>query len=83
MAVFLIIAVLMSIQRYRVKICISLRTSLVAQTVKRFSTMWEAWVRSLGREDSLEKEMATHSSTLAWKIPWTEESMGSQRVGHD
>ena len=48
-------------------------TSLVAQTVKRLSTMWETWVRSLGREDSLEKEMATHSSTLAWKIPWTVE----------
>ena len=64
--------------------------SLVAQTVKRLSTMRETWVRSLGREDSLEKEMATHSSTLAWKIPWTEElgaghslSMGSQRVRHD
>ena len=50
--------------------------------------MWETWVRSLGREDSLEKEMAIHSSTLAWKIPWTEEpdrlqSMGSQRVRHN
>ena len=56
--------------------------------VKRLSTMWETWVRSLGREDSLEKEMAPHSSTIAWKIPWTEEpgrlqSMGSQRVRHD
>ena len=56
--------------------------------VKRLPTMWETWVQSLGREDLLEKEMATHSSTLAWKIPWTEEpgrlqSMGSQRVGHD
>ena len=49
------------------------RTSLVAQTVKRLSTMWETWVRSLGREDPLEKEMAVHSSTIAWKIPWTEE----------
>ena len=49
------------------------RTSLVAQTVKRLSTMWETWVRSLGWEDSLEKEMATHSSTLALKIPWMEE----------
>ena len=63
-------------------------SSLVAQTVKHLSTMRETWVRSLGREDSLEKEMATHSSTLAWKIPWTAEpgrllSMGSQRVGHD
>ena len=59
----------------------------MAQTVKRLPTMWETWVQSLGREDPLEKEMANHSSTLAWKIPWTEEpgrlqSMGSQRVGH-
>ena len=63
-------------------------TSLVAQTVKRLPTMWEIRVRSLGREDPLEKEMATHSRILAWKIPWTEElgwllSVGSQRVGHD
>ena len=55
--------------------------------VKRLPTMWETRVRSLGWEDPLEKEMATHSSTLAWKIPWTEETcrlqaMGSQRVGH-
>ena len=48
-------------------------TSLVAQTVNCLSTMRETWVRSLGWEDALEKEMATHSSTLAWKIPWTEE----------
>ena len=61
-------------------------TSLVAQMVKLLSTMWETWVRSLGREDPLEKEMAIHSSTIAWKIPWTEElgqSMGSQRVRHN
>ena len=56
--------------------------------VKRLPAMWETQVRFLGREDALEKEMAIHSSTLAWKIPWTEEpdrlqSMGSQRVGHD
>ena len=62
--------------------------SLVAQMVKRLSTMLETWVQSLGREDLLEKEMATHSSILAWKIPWTEEagrlqSMGSPRVRHD
>ena len=62
--------------------------SLVAQRVKRLPTLWETWVQTLGREDPLEKEMATHSSTLAWKIPWTEklgrlQSMGSQRVGHD
>ena len=60
----------------------------MAQTVKCLLTMQETQVRSLGQEDLLEKEMATHSSTLAWKIPWTEEpgrlqSMGSQRVGHD
>ena len=63
-------------------------TSLVAQTVKHLPTVRETWVRSLGQEDPLEKEMATHSSTLAWKIPWTKEcsrlqSMGSQRVGHN
>ena len=63
-------------------------TSLVAQTVKRLPTMRETWVQSLDGEDLLEKGMATHSSTLAWKIPWTEEpdrlqSTGSQRVGGD
>ena len=57
-------------------------------TVKHLPTMQETGVQSLGREDPLEKEMAPHSSTLAWKIPWTEEpgglqSMGSQRVGYD
>ena len=60
----------------------------MAQTVKRLPTMQETWVQSLGWEDPLEKEIATHSSTLAWEIPWMEEprrlqSMGSQRVGHD
>ena len=49
------------------------RTSMVAQTVKLLPTMWETRVRSLGREDPLEKERATHSSILAWKIPWMEE----------
>ena len=62
--------------------------SLVAQTVKRLSTMRETQVRSLSWEDPLEDEMAIHSSTIAWKIPWTEElgrlqSLGSQRVRHD
>ena len=62
--------------------------SLVAQRLKCLPPMRETWVRSLGREDTLEKEMATHSSILAWRIPWTEEpgrlqSTGSQRVGHD
>ena len=59
----------------------------MAQTVKRLPTMQETQVQSLGREDPLEKEMAIHSSVLAWKISWTEEpgglqSMGSQRIGH-
>ena len=49
------------------------RTSLVAQTVKCLPIMWEFWVQSLGWEDPLEKGMATHSSILAWRIPWTEE----------
>ena len=62
--------------------------SLVAQMVKRLLAVWENWIQSLGREDPLDKAMAPHSSTLAWKIPWTEEpcrlqSMGLQRVGHD
>ena len=62
--------------------------SLMAQEVKHLPAMWETWVQSLGQEDLLEKEMATHSSTLAWKILWMEEpgrlqSMVLQRVGHD
>ena len=65
-----------------------LRASLVAQRVKHLPARWETQVRSLGWEDPLKKEMATHSSTLSWKIPWTEkpgrlQSVGSQRVGHD
>ena len=80
--------------------CSQSRASLVAQTVKRLPAMWqtwvvkclpamrETWVQSLGQEDPLEKEVATHSSTLAWKIPWMEEpgrlqSMGLQRAGYD
>ena len=60
----------------------------VAQRLKCLPAMQETWVRSLGREDPLEKEMATHSSILAWRIPWIEEpgglqSTGSQRVRHD
>ena len=60
----------------------------MAQRLKRLPAMQETWVPSLGQEDPLEKEKATHSSILAWRIPWTEEpgglqSMGSQRVGHD
>ena len=58
----------------------------MAQRLKCLPAMWETWVRSLGREDPLEKEIATHSSILAWSIPWTEDpdglqSRGSQRVG--
>ena len=56
--------------------------SLVAQLVKNTLTNWETWVQSLGWEDPLEKGMATHSSILAWRIPWTM-SMESWRVGHD
>ena len=64
------------------------QASLVAQRLKRLPAMWETWIQSLGQEDPLEKEMATHSSILAWRIPWTEEpgglqSMGLQRVGRD
>ena len=67
---------------------ISISASLVTQRLKRLPAMRDTWVRSLGWEDPLEKEMATHSSILAWRIPWTEEpgglqSTGLQRVGHD
>ena len=60
----------------------------MAQMVRNLAAMWETCVRSLGWEDPLEEQMATHSSILAWRIPWTEEpgrlqSIGSQRVGHD
>ena len=63
-------------------------TFVMAQRVKHLSTIWETWVQALGWEDPLEKEMAIHSSTIAWKIPWTEElgrlqSMRSQRVSHN
>ena len=72
-------------KRVRFRYCWS---SLVVQMVKHLPAMQETWVPSLGWKDPLEKEMATHSSTLAWKIPWREEpsrlqSMGSQRVRHD
>ena len=60
----------------------------MTQMVKNPLAMWETWIRSLGQGDPLEKEMATHSNILAWRIQWTEkpgrlQSMGSQRVGHD
>ena len=62
--------------------------SLIAQLVKNLPAMWETWVQSLGWEDPLEEGMATHSSILAWRVPWTEEpgglqSTGLHRVGHD
>ena len=56
--------------------------TLVAERLKRLPAMQETWVRSLGREDPLEKETATHSSILAWRIPWTEEPGGLQSMGH-
>ena len=64
------------------------RASLGTRMVKHLPAMWETWFQSLGGEDALEKEMATHSCILAWEVPWTEESgrlqsMGSQRVRHD
>ena len=67
---------------------INIRASLVAQRLKHLPPMWESQVWSLGWEDPLEKEMVTHSSILAWRIPWTEkpgklQSMGLQRVGHN
>ena len=62
---------------------VQVQASLVAQLVKNSPAMWETWVLSLGWEDSLEKGKATHSSILAWRIPWAVSSMGSQRVGHD
>ena len=60
-----------------------LRAPLGAQLVKNLPTMWETWVRPLGREDPLKEGTANHSSILAWRIPWTIQSMVSQRVGHD
>ena len=57
--------------------------SLMAQLVKNLPAMWETWVHSLGWEDPLEKGKATHFSILAWRIPCTIQTMGSQRVGHD
>ena len=58
-----------------------LKTSLVAQRLKRLPAMQETWVQSLGQEDPLEKEMATHSSIFAWRIPWTEEPIRLQSMG--
>ena len=72
---------------HEIKRCLLLVASLVAQRLKPLFPMQETWVRSLGWEDPLEKEMAIHSSILVWRITWTEEpgglqSTGSQRVGH-
>ena len=70
------------------KATLFMEASLVTQMVKRLPAMRETWVWSLGQEDPLEKEIATHFSIIAWKIPWTEklgrlQSMGLQRIGHD
>ena len=64
----------MKLNSFKSPVYVFIKTFLVAQMVKLLFTMWETWVGSLGWEDSLEKEMATHSNTLAWKIPWTKES---------
>ena len=82
------IEMLLLVQPHSVLFIIPWNTSLVAQMVKSLPAMQETLLQSLGREDSLEKEMATYSRILAWEIPWTEEpgglqSMGSQRIGHD
>ena len=74
--------------KFYIKLIIPFFAFLMAPTVKRLPAMQETQVRFLGQESPLEKEMAIHSSTLAWRIPWTEEpdrlqSMGSQRVGHN
>ena len=61
----------------------SVWASLMVQLVKNPPAMWETWVRSLGWRDPLEKGRVTHSSVLAWRIPWTIQSMESQRLGHD
>ena len=78
----------MSIRSSFIYIYQKLPYNLVAQRVKHLLAMWKTWIWSLGREGPLEKEMATHSSALAWKIPWMEkpgrlQAMGLQRVGHD
>ena len=64
----------------RLNVALNRYMSLVAQMVKRLPSVWETWVRFLGREDPLEKEMAIHSSTIAWKIPWMEESDRLQSI---
>ena len=77
------------LQPYLSYLCLSKAAfSLVSQMIRRLPTMWETQVQSLGQEDLLEKKLATHSSILVWKIPWTEkpgrlQSMGSQIVGHN
>ena len=77
-----------SFQTWRIWRALLAQTVNLSQKSQNLSTMRETWVRPLGREEPLEKEMAIHSSPIAWKIPWTDEpgrlqSMGSQRVGHD
>ena len=83
-----VFADVIKVKSYKLRWALVHRTSLVAQMVKNLPAVQETKVRSLGQEDPLEKEMATHSSILAWRVPWAEEpdglqSMGSQRVGHN
>ena len=66
---------------FKSPVYVFIKTFLVAQMVKLLFTMWETWVGSLGREDPLEKEMAIYFSTIAWKIPWTEEPGRLQSMG--
>ena len=68
-------------RRFSERLFLYLRASLLEARLKRLPGIWEIWVRSLGREDPLENEMATHSSVLAWKIPWTEELGGLHSTG--
>ena len=81
--IFLFISIILTFKDYLISCVWNCWASLVAQRLKHLLAMRETWVQSLGREDPLEKEMATHSSILAWSILWTEEpsvlqSMGSQ-----
>ena len=68
-------------RRFSERLFLYLMASLVESRLKRLPAIWETWVQSLGREDPLEKEMATHSSILAWRIPWTEELGELQSTG--
>ena len=79
----LCMCIITSCDKYSTKLPMSIAASLMTQLVKNLPAMWETWVRYLGWEDPLEKGKATHSSILTWRIPWTIQSMGLQRVGHE